>query len=164
MDKVALQAQLAALFAERGLVRVHADETQKVARDALESLAGLPHYESMWVGDLHGSVQLVAVASGERLPGVELARRAKLLVERCGAMSLRVKGNVQALQLAAYERAVPPQERDFVVSKGRVQPLFGRGKAATWVLALGEGKVYAKKLRGWPAELSADEFGKLIAS
>lgn len=162
-DKLALFARLAVLFEDRGLVRVHSDETQKAARAALESLAGLPQYEQLWVGDLHGGVQLVAVALGERLPGVELARRAKLLVGRCAAMSLRVKGPVQALQLAVYERAVPAQEKDFVVLKARVQPFFGRGKAATWILSLGESKVYAKKLRGWPAELSAEELAKIVS-
>jgi hypothetical protein len=165
MTSKELQTRLAALLEERGLARVHPDSTALTARAALESLAGLPQYEQLWAGDLHGGVQLVAVASGERLPGVELARRAQLLVERASAMALRVKGNVQVLQLALYDRAVPRQESDFVLSKARVGSFvpFTRGKAGTWLFALAEPALLARKLRGWPPELAPDELRKLLA-
>ncbi len=164
MTRQELQIRLAALFEENGLARVHPDATAMTARAALESLAGLPQYEQLWAGDLHSGVQLVAVASGERLPGVELSRRAQLLAERASAMSLRVKGPVQALQLVIYERAVPRQESDFVLAKGRVGSWmpFTRGKAGTWLFALAEPALHARKLRGWPPELSPDELRKLL--
>ena len=164
MTRLVLQTRLTALLVDRGLSRVHPDATAMTARAALESLAGLPHYDQIWAGDLHSSVQLVAVASGERLPGVELARRAQLLVERAGAMSLRVKGPVQVLQLAIYERVVPRQESDFVLSRGRVGSLvpFARGRAATWLFALAEPALLSRRLRGWPSELSPDELRKLL--
>lgn len=165
MTRAELQAKLSALFEERGLARVHPDATALTARAALESLAGLPQNEQLWAGDLHGGVQLVAVASGERLPGVELARRTQLLAERASAMSLRVKGAVQVLQLAIYERAVPRQESDFVLSKARLGSFmpFARGKAGTWLFALAEPALLSRKLRGWPAELSPEELRKLLA-
>ena len=164
MTRQELQARLAGLFEQSGLARVHPDATAMTARAALESLAGLPQYEQLWAGDMHSGVQLVAVASGERLPGVELARRAQLLAERAAAMSLRVKGAVQVLQLAIYERAVPAQESDFVLAKGRVGSLlpFTRGKAGTWLFALAGPELLARKLRGWPPELSPDELRKLL--
>ncbi len=166
MTRLELQTRLAAFLEERGLARVHPDATAMTARAALESLAGLPQYEQLWAGDLHTGVQLIAVASGERLPGVELARRAQLLAERASAMSLRMKGAVQVLQLVIYERAVPSQESDFVLSRGRVgswMPLT-RGKASTWLFALAEPALLVRKLRGWPQELSPDELRKLLAA
>ena len=164
MTRQELQVRLAALLQERGLSRVHPDATAMTARAALESLAGLPPYEQLWAGDLHAGVQLVAIASGDRLPGVELARRVQLLAERASAMSLRVKGAVQVLQLAIYERAVPKQESDFVLAKARLGSLlpFIRGQAGTWLFALAEPALLARKIRGWPAELSPDELRKLL--
>ncbi|MGZ6142516.1 MAG: hypothetical protein ACXWLM_04215 [Myxococcales bacterium] len=74
--------KLAGYLEQAGLTRVHADATEPTARAAVAALAGLPHYEQLWTGDLGSSVQIVAVASGERVPGVEFARRAQLLRER----------------------------------------------------------------------------------
>jgi hypothetical protein len=164
MQKQDLYARLSALLEQSGLSRVHPDATQPTARLALEALAGLPPYEQIWAGDLNSSVQIVAVASGERLPGVELARRALLLAERGAALSLRVKGFVQAVQLVVYERAIAPQELSFVLSKARVAAAlpFARGKVATWLISVSEPAVHAKKLRGWPVELSPPELRKLL--
>lgn len=157
--------KLAAYLKEAGLSRVHADAIEPTARAAVAALAGLPHYEQIWVGDLRFSVQLVAVASGERVPGVEFARRAQLLRERALALSDRVKGEVQALQLAVYDRPVPPQERAFVLEKARVRSRWplARGRVATWVVALGEPQIYPARFRGWPPELGADQLRALLS-
>lgn len=166
LEKQALLGRLSAHFLQHGLVRLHPDAVEPVARAALAALAGLPHYEQLWVGELHPGAQLIAVASGERLPGVEFARRAELLAQRAEALRDRVKGPVQALQLAVYERAVPTQELDFVLSRGRRAAFlpFARGKVATWVFALDQPALHAKKFRGWAAELSAPELRKLLAA
>jgi len=148
-----------------GLIRVHAESVEPTARAAVDALAGLPSYLQVWVGDLRTTVQVVAIASGERIAGAELARRAQLLRQRAVSMSARVKGDVQALQLALYERAVPAQEREFVLEKGHAGSRwpFSRGKVATWVVALREPALYAAPLRGWPEELSADQLRALLA-
>jgi len=110
-------------------------------------------------------VQLVVVASGERLPGVEFARRAQMLRERATSLSARVKGEVQVLQLALYERPVPAEEREFVIERAKAVPRWplSRGRVATWVVALSEPALYAGAFRGWPEELSADQLRKLLA-
>src|SRR6266436_8553442 len=88
-------------------------------------------------GDLGEVVALIAVASGARLTGNDLVRRAEMLAERVAAMKDRVNGPVQALQLVVYERAVPIQERDFVLEQARKAGLFplARARVATWVFA-----------------------------
>jgi hypothetical protein len=148
-----------------GLTRVHPESIELTARAAVEALAGLPHFEQIWAGDLHTTIQLVVVASGDRVPGVEFARRAQLLRDRSKSLSARVKGKVQVLQLALYDRAVPPEERDFVVEKARVAARWplARGRVATWVVALAEPALYAGAFRGWPQELSADQLRALLA-
>src|SRR2546423_3779979 len=103
-----------------GLTRVHAESSEPTARAAVEALAGLPHFDEIWAGDLRLSLQIVVVASGDRVPGVEFARRAHLLRERAASLSGRTKGEVQVLQLALYDRRVPPAERPVVVRKARV--------------------------------------------
>lgn len=157
--------RLAGMLTAAGLARVHADAIETTARSAVAALAGLPHYEQLWTGDLGEAVQIVAVASGERVPGVEFARRAQLLRERALALAGKTKGEVQVLQLAIYERAVPAQERDFVLSKARVQPWWplARGQVATWVVALAEPEVHAGRFRLWPAELSRDQLRALLS-
>jgi hypothetical protein len=72
---------------------------------------------------------------------------------------------VQVLQLAVYERPVPPEERDFVVEKARAASRWplARGRVATWVVALTEPALYAGAFRGWPPELSADQLRTLLA-
>jgi hypothetical protein len=147
-----------------GLIRVHAESFEPTARAAVEALAGMPHYEQIWAGDLHTTVQLIVVASGERVPGVEFARRAQLLRERAVSLSSRVKGEVQVLQLALYDRPVPAEEREFVVEKGRIAARWplSRGRVATWVIALAEPALYAGAFRGWPQELSADQLRALL--
>ena len=164
LDKKALLARLVAHFTQYGLVRVHPDATEPVARAALLALAGLPQYEQIWVGDLHPGAQLVLVASGERLPGVEFARRVELVAQRAEALRARVKGPVQALQLALYDRQVPTQELDFVLSRAQRGGLlpFARDKVATWVFAMAEPALHANKFRGWAQELSAPELCKLL--
>lgn len=157
--------RLAEFLHKAGLARVHADAVESTARAALAALAGLPHYEQIWVGDLRSSVQVVAVASGERVTGVEFARRAQLLHERALALSGKVSGDVQVLQLAVYDRPVAPQEHKFVLEKARVMSWwpFARGRVATWVVALAGPQLYAGRFRGWPAELSADQVGALLS-
>ena len=166
MTKAELLPRLADLLVQAGLARVYADARETNARAAALALAGLPSYEQLWVGDLRQGVQVIAVASGERLPGVELARRAPLLAERARALSERVKGDVQVLQLVAYDRPVPKQERDFVLGKARVAGFlpFTRGKVATWILALAEPGLHTARLRGWPAELAASQLRALVAA
>jgi hypothetical protein len=157
-------AKLESYLRLAGLARVHADAVEPPARAALAAMAGLPHYEQMWAGDLRLSIQVLAIASGERVPGIEFARRAQLLKERALALSARVAGEVQVLQLAVYERAVPQQEREFVLAKARVASWWplARGRVATWILALSEQTLYAGGFRGWPQELSADRLRTLL--
>ena len=163
--KAAFLRKLEQLFTAAGLTRVHPESVEPTARAAVEALAGLPHYEQIWAGDLQTTVQIVVVASGERLPGVEFARRAHLLRERAVSLSPRVKGEVQVLQLALYERPVPAEEREFVIEKGRIAagwPL-ARGRVATWMVSLSEPAVHAGAFRGWPGELSADQLRALLS-
>lgn len=164
--KAGFLQRLAAHLEQHGLVRVHADAVEQTAQAAVAALAGLPSYEQLWVGELGSSVQIVAVASGERLPGVELARRAQLLRERAAAMERRVRGRVQVLQIAVYERPVPAQERDFILAKARIGPLwpFGSTPVSTWVVALAEPALHARRTRGWPQELGASQVGALFSS
>ena len=63
-----------------------------------------------------------------------------------------------------HERPIAPQELSFVLSKARVAAAmpFARGKVATWLISVSEPAVHAKKLRGWPAELSPPELRKLL--
>jgi hypothetical protein len=147
-----------------GLSRVHPESSEPTVRSAVEALAGLPHFEQFWAGDLRLSLQIIAVASGERLPGVEFARRAQLLRERAAALGHRLKAEVQVLQLALYDRPVSAEERQFVVEKARVAPWWplARGRVATWVVALSEPALYAGPFRGWPHELSADQLRALL--
>jgi hypothetical protein len=147
-----------------GLTRVHAESSEPTARAAVEALAGLPHFDQVWAGDLRLSLQIVVVASGDRVPRVEFARRAHLLRQRAASLSGRAKGEVQVLQLALYDRQVPPEERQFVVENARVAPWWplSRGRVATWVVALAEPALYAAQFRGWPQELSPDQFRALL--
>src|SRR5437870_13130298 len=85
-----------------GLTRVHAESSEPTSRAAVEALAGLPHFDDVWAGDLRLSLQIVVVASGDRGPGVELARRAPLLRERPASLNGRREGDALALQLALY--------------------------------------------------------------
>jgi hypothetical protein len=143
---------------QAGLSRVHPDTSEPAARAALAALAGLPSSEQVWAS----AVQLVAIVSGERLPGVELAKRAQMFAQRAKTLSERARGKVQVLQLAIYERPVPEAERAFVLDKARIAPLIGRGRVATWIYSLSEPKLYSSKLRGLPPELSADQLSALL--
>ncbi len=165
MTRSEFLSALAGYLQQAGLARVHPDAVEPTAREALGFLAGVPHYEQLWSGDLRLSVQLVAVAFGERVPGVEFARRAKQLADRADALHAKVSGDVQVLQLAVYERPVPAQERDFVVQKARVQPWWplASGQVATWIVSLSEPAVHAGRFKGWPPELSADQLRALIS-
>src|SRR5262249_8522814 len=138
--KAAWLRKLEQFMTAAGLVRVHPESIEPTARAAAEALAGLPHYEQIWAGDLETTVPLGVGASGGRRPGAEFARRAQLLRERAVSLSARVKGEVQVLQLAMYERTVPAEEREFVVEKGKVAARWplARGRVATWVVALAE--------------------------
>ena len=82
MTKSEFLPKLATFLKAAGLARVHTDAVEKTARLAFAALAGSPQYEQIWAGDLQNSVQIVAVASGERVTGVEFARRAQLMRER----------------------------------------------------------------------------------
>ncbi|HTO99721.1 MAG TPA: hypothetical protein VMK66_21880 [Myxococcales bacterium] len=163
--KAAFQRKLEEFLAAAGLSRVHPEAVEPTARAVVEALAGLPHYDQVWAGDLETSVQVIVVASGERVPGVEFARRAQMLRERALSLGSRVKGEVQVLQLALYSRSVPEEERQFVIEKGRVAgrwPL-ARGRVATWVVSLSEPALHAGLFRGWPQALSADQLRALLA-
>lgn len=151
-----LLPRLDTFFSTAGLSRVHPETNEPTARAVLSALAGLPHHEQLWAGDLHLTVQVVVVTSAERLPGAEMARRAAVLGRRAAVLSGKVKGQVQVLQLALYDRHVPPEERNFVVAKGRVGSFWPwtRSKVATWVYALSEPALYASPFRGWPSELA----------
>lgn len=151
-------------LAAAGLSRVHADSVDPTARAALAALAGVPHYEEIWAGDLRLSVQVVAIASGERVPGADFARRAQVLRERAVSLSARVAGEVQVLQLVLYDRPLSVHEREVVLSTARVAAWWplARGRVATWIAALSEPALYAGKFRGWPEELSANQFRALL--
>jgi len=157
--------KLEQFLTQAGLTRVHPESVEPTARAAVEALAGLPHYDQIWAGDLETTVQLVVVASGERIPGVEFARRAQLLRERAVSLSARVKGEVQVLQLALYARTVSAEEREFVVEKAKVGARWpmARGRVAPWVVALAEPALHAGAFRGWPEALSADQLRTLLA-
>jgi hypothetical protein len=162
--RAAFQRKLEEFLRTAGLTRVHPEAMEPTARAAVEALAGLPHYDQVWSGDLETSVQVVVVASGERVPGVEFARRAQMLRERGASLSTRIKGEVQVLQLALYERPVAAEERDLVLEKARVAPRWplARGRVATWVVSLSEPALHASPFRGWPEALSADQLRALL--
>jgi len=165
MTKAEYLPRLSTFLQSGGLARVHADAIESPARAAFAALAGLPHFDQLWAGDLRESVQIVAVAFGEHLPVGELAWRAQELHERALAMADKVDGDVQVLQLVLYDRPVPPEEREFVVGKARVSSWWplGRGSVATWVCVLHEPQLYAARFRGWPQELSADQLRALLS-
>ncbi|MFL5276294.1 MAG: hypothetical protein ACJ79T_07480 [Myxococcales bacterium] len=166
LDKRELLERLGALLTAKGLSRVHPDTSDPVAHAAGLALAGLPHYEQLWAGDLGASVAVVAVASGERLAGQELVRRKDLLAERLAGLRARVNAPAQALQLVLYERAVPPEERDFVLKeakKGGLLPI-GRSKVATFLFALAEPALHSSRFAGWPDDLGPPELRKLLLS
>ncbi len=162
--KAAFQRKLEQFLSEAGLTRVHPESIEPTARAAVEALAGLPHYDQVWSGDLETTVQIVVVASGERVPGVEFARRAQMLRERAASLSTRLKGEVQVLQLAVYERPVPAEEREFVLEKARVAPRWplARGRVATWIVSLSEPALHAGVFRGWPERLGADQLRAVL--
>jgi hypothetical protein len=159
MNRQDLFTRLAAHLQEKaGLARVHPDTTDPEARAVLAGLAGLPSSEQVWAS----AVQIVAIVSGERLPGVELARRAQQLAQRAKTLSERARGKVFVLQLAVYERPVPDEERAFILSQARSAPLFAKSRVATFIYSLSESKLYSTKLRGLPPELSADTLSSLL--
>jgi hypothetical protein len=166
IDKALLLERLEPLMTAAGMSRVYPETPDPTAHSASLALAGLPHYEDLWAGDMGNVVALVAVASGARLTGVELARRAELLAERVAAMKDRVKAPVQALQLVVYERPLPAQERQFVLENARKVGIFPlqRARVATWVFALAELALHASRFPGWPAQLAATELRKLLVS
>ena len=166
LDKAQLLARLAPLLTAAGMSRVYPETPDHAAHAASLALAGLPHYEDLWAGDLGEVVALIAVASGARLTGAELVRRAELLAQRVGAMRDRVNGPVQALQLVVYERPVPAQEREFVLEQARKAGRFplARARVATWVFALAELALHASRFPGWPAQLGSTELRKLLMS
>jgi hypothetical protein len=166
LDKAQLLARLAPLLTAAGMSRVYPETPDPAAHAASLALAGMPHYEELWAGDLGEVVALIAVASGARLTGAELVRRAELLAQRVGAMKERVNGPVQALQLVVYERPVPAQEREFVLEQARKAGRFplARSRVATWVFALAELALHASRFPGWPAQLGSTELRKLLMS
>src|SRR4051812_19301918 len=97
VEKRDLLARLGELLTAKGLSRVHPDTSEPVAHAAGLALAGLPHYEQIWAGDMGTAVAVIAVASGERLTGNELVRRKDLLAERLAGLSERVNAPAQAL-------------------------------------------------------------------
>jgi hypothetical protein len=166
VDKAQLLARLDPMLSAAGLSRVYPETADRAARAASLALAGLPSYEELWAGDMGEVVVVVAVASGARMTGAELVRRAELLSQRIAAMKARVNGPVQALQLVVYERPVPQQERDFVLDQARKAGLLPmtRARVGTWIFSLGELALYANRFPGWPAQLAASELRKLLMS
>jgi hypothetical protein len=166
LDKAQLLARLDPLLTAAGMSRVYPEARDPAAYAASLALAGLPHYDDLWAGDLGEVVALIAVASGARLTGADLVRRAEMLAERVAAMKDRVNGPVQALQLVVYERPVPAQEREFVLDQARKAGVFplARARVATWVFALGELALHATRFPGWPAQLGSTELRKLLMS
>jgi hypothetical protein len=165
LDKRELLERLGALLTAKGLSRVHPDTSDPVAHAAGLALAGLPHYDQLW-RRLGTAVAVVAVASGERLAGHEFVRRKDLLAERLAGLRTRVSAPAQALQLVLYERAVPPEERDFVLreaKKGGFLPI-GRSKVATFLFALAEPALHSSRFPGWPDDLGPTELRKLLVS
>jgi len=154
------------LLTAAGLSRVYPEAPDPAAHAASLALAGLPHYEDLWAGDLGEVIALIAVASGARLTGADLVKRAEMLAERVAAMKDRANGPVQALQLVVYERPVPAQEREFVLEQARKAGLLpmGRARVATWVFALAELALHASRFPGWPAPLGSTELRKLLMS
>ena len=147
--------RLLPLLAELGMARAHPDAPEPTARAALEVMAGLPAYDLVHAGDVNDVIAVLAVLAGERVAGVEVARRAELLRQRAVALGERRGGVVSALQLMVYERPVPPEERAFVLEKARSMPLLGGSvRVASWIAALAEPAVHSKRLTGWPPELS----------
>jgi hypothetical protein len=166
VDKRQLLERLDPLLTANGLLRVNPDATEFVAHAASLALAGLPHYEEIWAGDMGNLVSVVAVASGERIAGIDLVRRKDLLAERLAGIEERVRIPAQALQLVLYERAIPQQERDYVLRearKGGLLPL-GRARVATWMFALDEIALHATRFPGWPEAIGASELRKLLVS
>ena len=166
VDKAQLLARLEPLMTAAGMARVYPETPDRTAHTASLALAGLPHYEDLWAGDMGNVIALVAVASGARLTGVEIARRADLLAKRVAAMKDRVKGPVQALQLVVYERPVPAEERDYVLDNARNAPVLPlqRPRVATWVFSLSELALHSSRFPGWPPQLAAAELRKLLFS
>ena len=166
VDKAELLARLEPLMTGAGMARVYPETPDHTAHAASLALAGLPSYDDLWAGDMGNVIALVAVASGARLTGVELARRADLLAKRVAAMKDRVKGPVQALQLVVYERPVPAEERQYVLENARKVPVLPlqRPRVATWIFALAELALHASRFPGWPPPLAAVELRKLLFS
>src|SRR5229473_1668535 len=158
LDKAQFLARLDPLLTAAGMSRVYPEARDPAAYAASLALAGLPHYDDLWAGDLGEVVALIAVASGARLTGADLVRRAEMLADR-------VAGPVQALQLVVYERPVPAQEREFVLDQARKAGVFplARARVATWVFALGELALHATRFPGWPAQLGSTEQLALLA-
>jgi len=166
VEKRDLLARLGELLTAKGLSRVHPDTSDPVAHAVGLALAGLPHYEEMWAGDLGSAIAVIAVASGERIAGNDLVRRKDLLAERLASLRERVNAPAQALQLVLYERPVPPEEREFVLreaKKGGLLPL-GKAKVATFLFALAEPALHASRFSGWPEDLGPQELRKLLVS
>jgi hypothetical protein len=166
VDKRELLARLGELLTVKGLARVHPDTSDPVAHAVGLALAGLPYYDQVWAGDLGSAIALIAVASGDRIGGDELVRRKDLLAERLAGLRERVNAPAQALQLVLYERAVPPEEREFVLREARKGSLFplGRSKVATFLFALAEPALHSSRFPGWPEDLGAQELRKLLVS
>ncbi|HWE26239.1 MAG TPA: hypothetical protein VG496_20050 [Myxococcales bacterium] len=166
VDKAELLARLEPMMNAAGMARVYPETPDRTAHTASLALAGLPHYDDLWAGDMGNVIALVAVASGARLTGFELARRADLLSKRVAAMKDRVKGPVQALQLVVYERPVPTEERQYVLENARKAPVLPlqRPRVATWVFALDELALHSTRFPGWPPQLAAAELRKLLFS
>jgi len=161
LDKRELLHRLGELLTAKGLSRIHPDTSDPVAHAAGLALAGLPYYDQMWAG-----IAVIAVASGERLAGHELVRRTDLLAERLTGLRERVNAPAKALQLVLYERAVPPEEREFVLREAKKGSLFplGRSKVATFVFALAEPALHSSRFPGWPEDLGPQELRKLLLS
>src|SRR3989442_6394266 len=76
LDKAQLLARLDPLLTAAGMSRVYPEAPEPAAHTASLALAGLPPYDDVWAGDLGEMVALIAVASGARLTGADLVRRA----------------------------------------------------------------------------------------
>src|SRR3989442_2038641 len=108
LDKAQLLARLDPLLTAAGMSRVYPEAPEPAAHTASLALAGLPSYEDLWAGDLGEVVALIAVASGARLTGADLVRRAGVLAAPGAALKDRGKWPVEGPPNARAPRPAPP--------------------------------------------------------
>ena len=61
VDKAELLARLEPMMTAAGMARVYPETPDRTAHAASLALAGLPHYDDLWAGDMGNVIALVAV-------------------------------------------------------------------------------------------------------